>query len=205
MDGQDAVALETVLRVVGAARALPPDADLPADLIRVVDVERGGRVPGRLGRDGDDLVFRPDSEWRSDADYHWNIAEVYPQARGTAFALAPPLAGDAVFSTRQRTRTLEAVSDGSLCLVLSRSVDDLLLIESTLGGEPQPVSWELTSEADLTERGEQVDAPVSIACADIGIDSVGDWVFTIAAEPSPPIVVAPLADVLGARRHESSP
>ena len=205
MDGQDAVSPEAVLRIIGAARTLPPGADLPAELIRVVDVERGGRVPGRVGRIGDDIVFRPRSEWRPDAGFHWNITEVRPQARSTAFALEAPLAGDAVFSTRQRTRALEAVSDGPLCLVLSQALDDLRLIQSTLAGEQQPIAWELISEAEVTASGEQVDAPVSIACSDINIDGAGDWVFTVDGEPSPPIVTAPLEEVLRTLRHESGP
>ncbi|MFT4624100.1 MAG: hypothetical protein ACI8PZ_002759 [Myxococcota bacterium] len=202
MDGQDAVPLDADLRLAGVAADLPPKAQLPRETIVVVDVARGGTVPGRVLRDGDDVYFQPDQSWRAESDYHWHVTEVVPQPRGTAWSLPTPLAGDATFSTRDRLRAVETVvgADG-LCLVLSRPSLDPPKIEVTLDGEPVSVDWSLEPETAFRSLDLAITPPVGVLCAQLAADPA--LRIVVEGEVAPPPGDGTPADVIAERRRDT--
>ncbi len=167
MDGSESVSIETVLRLVDVASHLPPEAELPQDLITVVDRSNGGMVDGQLHRSGSDLEFHPEHPWREDTSYHWHVARQLPEARSAVWSLLEPIPGNALFSTVVQVTPLEVVRtvEGETCVLLSTAVEDPPSLEIWIDGERQIVPWSLRSSVEWTPL--PVRDPVSVACTDV--------------------------------------
>jgi hypothetical protein len=165
-DGQTAVPTDAVLRAVAAGDDLPPDWPAP-DPIRVVDLDAGGAVAGRVTRDGDDLVFTPLSAWEPDHRYAWTVDLPEGTPHGPELRNAPLVEGTAVFSTSAAALDVVgvAVADASLCVLFSRPPDSIELEGLALWINEVPVGllgFEAVPFVDLVDEGG--DAPVGAAC-----------------------------------------
>lgn len=170
MHGQTGVARTAELRMIVGDVGAPPDHPLPPDLIRVVDLDGGGFVPGEVRLEGDELRFRPALPWQPDRRYLWRIDEVPPLARAPELHFPASMVGEAVFSTVAETEVLEmTLKDGRVCALLSQSDDGSARVAVTVdGGPPVEVGYE------LTEESEHITLPldgVDVACL-TGLDPV---------------------------------
>lgn len=123
LDGQTAWDPEQPLVVLAEDKAIPPDYPLP-DIIRVVDLQTGGIVPGLIEQGPDFLRFTPSSPFRSGRRYAWTVDVPDPLPHGPDLFLPEPLREPAVFDTSDRIDALAVTreDDRRLCVVLSRMV-----------------------------------------------------------------------------------
>jgi hypothetical protein len=137
LDGQTGVPLNAPLQLRVERLGNPQGYPLPEELIRVVDLESGGFVPGRLVARGPDVLFVPIDPWRPGASYAWVVSQPAHRARQPELRVPPEVLGEAVFHTASGPALLEAVlDDGELCLLLSEPADALPWATITVGGEP---------------------------------------------------------------------
>jgi hypothetical protein len=194
-------------RVIGAAAEIPPDYPI-GDVIRVVDLEGGGFVPGSVQRSGDaDLVFEPYEGWRADRRYAWTVAPPTSVPHGPELAFSADLVGTAVFDTSDRLDVLGAAFDAAglqVCVVLSRpfepAIEDVVRITAN-DVEIHAVLYPLDADAwaptfDLSDD----DPGVDVACIDseeplepgtslrIWWNEEGPWRLDVGEDPSADLV-----------------
>jgi hypothetical protein len=197
LDGQTAVPLESPLVARAPALDVPPD--YPADaLIRVVDLEDGGFVPGLLERDGALWLFTPTDGWRDDTRYAWTLDLPPDVTHGPEYETS--IAGDAVFDTSSRLDALAAATGpaGEVCFVFSRPLEDGDLADPVLVIDDTAFVGALTPLAGEQWRPELPDVigdlAIDVACTDgpatgiyarLWLDGTGPWLVEVqAAEPA---------------------
>jgi len=133
MDGQTGWNPETALVVVAEGMDIPPDYPLP-DLIRVLDLDFGGFVPGRTERFEDSLRWTPLEPLPTDCDpqdaedlgcrFGWVVDVPEPVPHGPELSFPDILEEPAVFDTSTRIDVLGGSIDaeGQACLVMSRKL-----------------------------------------------------------------------------------
>ena len=123
MNGQSGVPSHMPLMLRGEGVHVPPDHPL-GDLIRVVDLEVGGAVPGRAEVLGDAVLFHPDPAWPLGRRFAWSVVAPEIVPHGPEITVAEHLLGNAVFDTSAQLDLLavSVVDDGlySACLLFSR-------------------------------------------------------------------------------------
>jgi hypothetical protein len=167
-DGSSAVRVDDPLQVVLEGADYPEGEPVPDDAISVVDLDRGGDVPGTLVYADDRVVFAPDEPWRDGGAYGWVVATPAPRARAPLLDVPSGLEGEATFRVGGGITLLDAaIEDGELCLLFSQSIRyvaaltvdgvELGAVDST----PRPVSLpsDLAS-TDHSGRCVAVDAKV---------------------------------------------
>lgn len=127
LDGQSAVPVDMPLLVRAGNLDLPPDYPLPDNFVRVVDLIDGGLVAGLVERNGGDVIFRPESDWKPDHRYAWTLDDVLAVPHSAEFSLPDHLLGTGVFDTSASLFLLDAAKhpeENAVCLVFSRPVDE---------------------------------------------------------------------------------
>lgn len=174
LDGQTGWGVDVSLVVQSQDMDLPPDYALP-ELVRVVDLDQSGEIPGTTVREGDFLTFTPDRSWPADRRLAWVVDVPRPVPHGPELTFPPELSEPAVFDTSSRIDVLGGTvdADDRACVVLSRMLD----------GEDTG-SWRVTSgDTDVagvvgylvprSEWGPDLDFPegdagVDVLCFDFG-------------------------------------
>ncbi|MCO4743638.1 MAG: hypothetical protein KC912_02540 [Proteobacteria bacterium] len=214
-DGQTAFSPDQDLVVSMRGVAVPDDYPLN-DLIQVMDLLDGGRVPGEVTLTGDTVRFSPDAPWESDRRCGWTVYDPLEIAHGPEVHLPDGTEGTAVFEVSDNIHVLDATVgevDGSVCLLLSRPSEDALELdvwvqaaEYSLTAEVQPDSREDYALAD-TDAGAGVrcfESPEALAAGDairLQIAGTGDlftqgpWRLELSE--------APIVELLAARRRAS--
>ena len=125
-DGQTDWPHEAPLQLRLTGDSLPEGYPTPQDLVRVVDLDDGGFVPGSLSHDGVDLWFYPDQPFAADHDFVAHIDPASLDNREPELDGMVGLDGETVFSTASRLDALDAVVDaaGVLCVLWSRAPAD---------------------------------------------------------------------------------
>ncbi len=195
MDGRTALPLDAPLVLAGATLGFPAEYPAPA-LIRVIDLEDGGEVPGTLDADGDRLHFVPNAPWRPDRRYVWTVDAPGAVPHGPEVDLPTRLLGAAVFDTSDRLRAVDAARgpDDRSCFVLSRTLDDATPLPAhvTLNDVALPVTHllPLPREAWVVGVADQVPIEVDVACLPptqivfegallrVALDDEGPWLVT---------------------------
>jgi len=170
VDGKSDVLLDVPLRVHVGGLQLPPDYPLGDDFIRVVDIDRGGFVEGRILLEGDVVSFVPDGGWEPGRRYVWSVGELPTLERGPEHFFPESLYGEALFATTHELEVLEIVlhHDSLVCAVLSRDLDAITdTVTATLDDHPvelgpvmlhHEVEWLADAPPELLEQS------VSVAC-----------------------------------------
>lgn len=124
-DGQTAVPLDLAPVVRGGAAEVPPEYPV-GELIRLVDLDAGGFVPGNTVTDGDDLRFFPDTGFEPGRRYGWVIDEIVGVPHGPTLSLPDGATGTAVFATTESARPVAAgMLDGRTCVFLSAPIGEV--------------------------------------------------------------------------------
>lgn len=170
VDGKTDLPLDAPLRVHVGGLQLPPDYPVGQDFIRVVDVEEGGFVPGRVVIDRDVVTFFPDAYWQPGRHYVWSIGEMPRLDRAPEHEFPESLYGEAVFATTHDIEVLDLTIHGGglVCAVLSRHLDAITdRVTATLDDHPIDVGqvmlhgeaqWIEDAPPELLEHG------VTVAC-----------------------------------------
>lgn len=123
LDGQTGWSVDAPLQTLAPEMDIPPDYALP-ELIRVLDLDLGGFVPGTTVRTVDTLTFTPDEPFAEDRRYSWVVDVPTPVPHGPQLTFPSALEEPAIFDTRPRIDVLGGSVDstGQTCLVLSRLI-----------------------------------------------------------------------------------
>ena len=178
LDGQTGWNPETALVVVAEGMDIPPDYPLP-ELIRVLDLDFGGFVPGRTEKLDGSLRWTPDDPLKTDCDpsdpddlgcrFGWVVDVPEPVPHGPELHFPDILEEPAVFDTSSRIDVLGGSLDaeGRPCLVLSRKVTaedtgswsveiDGQLVEDVIGSLLDPADWASGLELPAGDDGVDV-------------------------------------------------
>jgi hypothetical protein len=176
LDGQTSWNPEVPLVVRSEDMDLPPDYHLP-ELLRVVDLDQGGIIPGVTARDSELLVFTPDRPWPLNRRFAWVVDVPEPVPHGPELTFPPELEEPSVFDTSTRIDVLGGSVDGDdrACVVLSR------MLSGEDGG-----TWRISfGETDIvgvvgylvprSEWGPDLEFPagdqgVDVLCFDFGVN-----------------------------------
>lgn len=170
VDGKTDVELHVPLRVHVGGLQLPPDYPVPDDFIRVVDVESGGFVPGRILPSHDVLSFIPDGGWEPGKQYVWSVGVLPTLDRGPEHFFPEAVYGEATFATTQHLDVLEGIvqNDGRVCLMLSRKLlrvfEMVRMTVDEIPVDPGPVALHAESLWLDDFPVELIDQGVTIAC-----------------------------------------
>ena len=169
-DGQTAIPLDLAPVVRGGAAEVPPEYPM-GELIRLVDLDAGGFVPGNTVTDGDDLRFFPDTGFASGRRYGWVIDEIVGVPHGPTLSLPDGATGTAVFSTADNARPVAAaISEGRTCVFLSAPIGEVDFQVARLevnGVFVEPLGVRIMPTADFEFDGlvrDAGDEGASVAC-----------------------------------------
>ncbi|MBN2800240.1 MAG: hypothetical protein JXX28_13960 [Deltaproteobacteria bacterium] len=172
--GQTGVPTDLPLVVHTGSLRIPPDYALP-DLIRVVDLETGGFVAGRVDVLDDTVHFVPTAGWRAARDYAWTFDPARGVPHGPELDI-PDFGGNApIFSTSSRVDLLAASLDeeGRVCVITSRPLtgDDEGVLRFTADEVEVDTLWvELIPQVEPSTELEDGDPGVSVLCATLSTE-----------------------------------
>lgn len=162
-DGQTQVALDTAPVVHGGAQEVPPDYPV-GELVRVVDLDAGGFVPGHTVADGQDLRFVLDTGFTAGRRYGWVIDPMLGVPHGPDLTLPDGASGTAVFSTSDDVVPVAVANDDDLlCVFLSAPVGSISPASARI--EANDVFVEVTAATLLDAQDYAFDG---LADADVG-------------------------------------
>lgn len=123
LDGQTGWSVDGPLVARYDALNVPPDYPMP-EVMRVVDLEDGGLVPGKTTMGDGFLSFTPDESW-SAGRFAWVVDMPEAVPHGPSLEFPDILEEPSVFDTTPRLDVLAGSIDaeGNTCVVLSRVTD----------------------------------------------------------------------------------
>lgn len=121
LDGQTGWDPSAPLTAVATDLDLPSDYPLP-ELIRVVDLETDGLIPGRVERSASWIRFFPDEPLPAERRYAWTVDVPDTLPHGPELRFPQALMEPAIVSTESGVDALAASieADGRVCVVMSR-------------------------------------------------------------------------------------
>lgn len=123
LDGQAEWPVDEPLQLHLTEAPVPRGYPLPAELLRVVDLDGSGFVEGHAEQSASDVLFVPRDGWTPGHRYAWSVGRPPNQAREVELALPENVLGEGVFDTSDSLELLEAGNgDGDLCLLFSRAL-----------------------------------------------------------------------------------
>lgn len=138
--------------VVSLRNVVLPEGYPLSELIQVMDMLDGGRVPGHIEQTDEAIRFVPEYPWEADRRCGWTIYNPLEEAHGPEVHLAG-IEGTQVFEVSDNIHALEATVgevDGQVCLLLSRPVEESLQL--TVWSEEDEFEFEASDEPDLWDE-----------------------------------------------------
>lgn len=155
-DGHTAVPSDQILIAYDGATEIPPGYPV-SGLIRVVDLEDGGFIAGKVMIDGPDLTFIPDGPWPDGHRIAWTVGDDSHAPHGPELPVPSGLVGTAVFSTADAPEVVAVTAGdaGEACLVFSQAIDapsaDVRVTVDDVAVEP--TSWTVDASWDVRPDG----------------------------------------------------
>jgi hypothetical protein len=160
---------------------IPPDYPLP-ELVRVVDIDEGGVIPGRVERSSTLITFTPDDPLPENRRFGWVIDVPDPVPHGPSLVVPDRLREPLVVDTSPRIDVLAGSVDdvGLVCVVLSRVLTGEDRGSWRLAVGPVEVGEAVGFLVPRSEWGPDLDLPEG----DLGVD-VLCFDFAGSGEPNP--------------------